>query len=71
MPPKSRARQSTAARKGKKRDEPVSDDGGYDDISVEDAIGALDSDNLGDDDADATKRGKKTEAKRQQKPDSP
>jgi hypothetical protein len=45
----------------------VSGDDGYDDISVEDAVEALDSDNLGD----TTKRGRKTEAKRQLKSDSP
>ena len=71
MPPKSRAKKRTAPRKGKKRDELVSDDDSYDDISVEDAVEALDSDNLDDDDADTTKRGKKAEAKRQLKPDPP
>ena len=34
--------------KGKKRDEPVSDNGSYGDISIEDAVAALDSDNLDD-----------------------
>ena len=48
MPPKSRAKKRTAPRKGKKRDELVSDDDSYDDISVEDAVEALDSDNLDD-----------------------
>jgi hypothetical protein len=71
MPPKSRAKKTTAPRKGKKRDELVSDDDSYDDISVEDAVEALDSDNLDDDDADTAKRGKKTDAKRQLKPDPP
>ena len=63
MPPKSRAKQPTAARKRKRRDEPVSEDNDCDNSSAEGDVQALDSDNLDDDDADKGKKAGKRRKK--------